>query len=39
MQAAAINRGYRANTRTGLALAAVAFAFFAAIVLKYWLAR
>jgi len=39
MQATGVNRSDRTNTRTGLVLAAVALAFFAAIVLKYWWAK
>jgi hypothetical protein len=34
-----MSRGNPSNMRTALALAAVAFAFFAAIMLKYWLAK
>ena len=39
MQFSGMNRDTQANRRTGLVLAAVALAFFAAIVLKYWLGK
>ena len=39
MSAQSTNRASAGNKRTGLILAAVALAFFFAIVLKYWLAK
>jgi hypothetical protein len=39
MQATGMNGGNSGNRRTALALAAVALAFFFAIMLKYWLAQ
>lgn len=39
MQANSMSRGDASNKRTGLILAAVALAFFFAIVLRYWLAK
>ncbi len=34
-----MDRGDTSNRKTGLILAAIALGFFAAIVLKYWLAK
>ena len=39
MQGTGMGGGNTGNRRTALALAAVALAFFLAIVLKYWLAQ
>ena len=39
MQGISMGDGKAGNRRTALALAAVALAFFLAIVLKYWLAK
>ena len=39
MQGASMDRGNANNKKTGLILAAVALAFFFAIMLKYWLAK
>jgi len=39
MQANGMRRGDASNKRTGLILAAVALAFFFAIMLRYWLAK
>ena len=39
MQGTSMGGGNSGNRRTALALAAVALAFFLAIVLKYWLAK
>ncbi len=39
MSGNSMRRGNPSNKRTGLILAALALAFFVAIVLKYWLAK
>ena len=39
MEGTSMGGGNRGNRRTALALAAVALAFFFAIMLKYWLAK
>lgn len=39
MQGTSVGDGKIGNRRTALALAAIALAFFLAIVLKYWLAQ
>ncbi len=39
MQGTSMGGGNSGNRRTALALAAVALAFFLAIMLKYWLAK
>ncbi len=39
MQGTSMDCGNSGNRRTALALAAVALAFFLAIMLKYWLAK
>jgi len=39
MQGASMGRGNASNRKTGLILAAVALAFFVAIMLRYWLGK
>ena len=39
MQRAGVDTGRQSNTRTALILASIALAFFAGIMLKYWLAK